>query len=295
MSQNLISINDLNLDQVKEIFQTAKLFKEKKYHDFLNNTTVLSIFFENSTRTRCSFEIAAKELGADVINFDVNSSSLKKGETIEETARTLNAMRPDFVLVRHNQSGFTKLMAQYLEAHVINCGDGANEHPTQSLLDLYTITEKLGNLSKVKIGICGDIMHSRVARSNIKLLKLFNNAPILIGPTTLLPDNALNCKTYRKLDDIIEELDVIMILRIQQERMDSGLIPSLSEYYKFYGLDEKKFAKTKQNVLIMHPGPFNRGVDISPHLAYHNNSAILDQVANGILIRKSIFTLLKRN
>lgn len=309
MAKDLISIDDLSTQEINSIFDQAEIyFKANKnasaQSNELSGKILINFFFENSTRTRTSFEIAAKRLGVDVINIDISLSSLKKGESIIDTAKTINAMRPDFVAIRHNSSGIINLLKQYIDASLINAGDGTNEHPTQALLDAFVIKQHIqkrgGDLKNLKIAICGDVLHSRVARSNIKLLKKFGAEIRVITPPTLITygyKNWLkenwNIEVFESLEDGIKGVDVIMMLRIQQERMIGCYIPSLSEYYKLYGLTHQKLNFAKPEVLVMHPGPINREVEISSPLADDKKiSLILEQVEAGVSIRQSLLKFL---
>lgn len=302
---NLISINDLTRSQIQAIFLRAEDYfinnkTDYKYSTSLSGKVLINFFFESSTRTRTSFEIAAKRLGCDVVNIDISLSSLKKDETIIDTTKTLNAMRPDFVAIRHNSSGIVRLLANYINAIVINAGDGTNEHPTQSLLDAFVINKHKGKIKGLKIAICGDVLHSRVARSNIMLLSKMGAKVNLITPPTLITSGFeawlkenWNIKVYQVLEEGIENVDVIMMLRIQQERMTSCYIPSLNEYYKLYGLNHNKLQYAKKDVMILNPGPINREVEISSDLADDKSfSLILEQVEAGVAVRQAILEVL---
>lgn len=304
-NHNLISINDLSLDQIKNIFSKAENYfannqTDNKYSTSLSGKVMVNFFFENSTRTRISFEIAAKRLGCDIVNIDISLSSLKKDETIIDTTKTINAMRPDFVAIRHNASGIVGLLANYIDGTVINAGDGTNEHPSQALLDAFTIKQHKGAIKGLKIAICGDVLHSRVARSNIILLKKLGAEINLITPPTLITSDFAawvkenwNIKVYHVLEEGIKNADVIMMLRIQQERMLGCYIPSLGEYYKLYGLTHNKLQYAKKDVIILHPGPINRGVEISSQLADDSSfSLILNQVEAGVAVRQAILEVL---
>ena len=299
--KDLISIDQLSLAQINEIHQGAEKYFQKSdnFNQNLSGKILLNFFFENSTRTRTSFEVAAKRLGAEVVNIDISLSSLKKGESIVDTAKTINAMRPDFVAIRHNSSGMVQLLKQHIEASLINAGDGTNEHPSQALLDSFVIKQHKKTLENLKIAICGDVLHSRVARSNIKLLKKFNCKINVITPPTLMPCDYKNwlkekwdIEVFNNLEEGIVGADVIMMLRIQQERMAGCYIPSLNEYFKIFGLDHQKL-KLSKNALVLHPGPINRDVEISSKLADDKNvSLILEQVEAGVAIRQSILEFL---
>jgi aspartate carbamoyltransferase catalytic subunit len=256
------------------------------------------MFFENSTRTQASFELAGKRLGADVMNMAMQASSIKKGETLIDTALTLNAMHPDILVVRHPHSGAVDLLAQKVNCTVLNAGDGQHEHPTQALLDGLTIRRAKGRLHRLNIAICGDIAHSRVARSNIILLGKMENRIRLIGPPTLMPAGIaeLGCEVYQDMREGLHDVDVVMMLRLQKERMDGGFIPSEREYYHRYGLDAEKLQYAKSNAIVMHPGPMNRGVEIDGEIADDiNRSVIQEQVEMGVAVRMAAMDLLARN
>ncbi|MFT6332278.1 MAG: aspartate carbamoyltransferase catalytic subunit [Lentimonas sp.] len=297
-TKNLISINDLSDAKLESIFNNAAKYldnnRKRIVDETLKGKTLINFFFENSTRTRTSFEIAAKNLGANVINIDISLSSLKKGESTIDTAKTINAMNPDFVAIRHNSSGTVDLLAKYIDAKIINAGDGTNEHPTQALLDTFTILQNKGSIQGLEIAICGDIAHSRVARSNLILLKKLGANIRLIAPPTLIGKNfnkwlAGKATLYDNLEDGIKGADVVMMLRIQQERMVGCFIPSLAEYYKLFGLNHKNLKLAKKDVIVLHPGPINRDVEISSDLADDEDfSLILNQVEAGVAIRQAI-------
>ncbi|MBL6665287.1 MAG: aspartate carbamoyltransferase catalytic subunit [Rickettsiales bacterium] len=297
--QDLISIDNLSKEEAFEIFDLADSYLQDPIIDCdsLKSKVLVNFFFENSTRTRMSFEIAAKRMGAEVVNVDISLSSLKKGESIIDTSKTINAMRPDFVVIRHNSGGIVKLLKHHISgAVIINAGDGANEHPSQALLDAFTIRRFKGNFEGLKVAICGDVLHSRVARSNIKLLsKLGCNITVISPPTLVLKDYEFwlrdnwNVSLTGDLKQGIKEVDVIIMLRIQQERMLGCYIPSLSEYFKVYGLSHDNIGLAKDDVLVMHPGPINRDVEISSGIADDKKySVILDQVEAGVLVRRAI-------
>ena len=269
-----------------------------KHGDALAGLTQINMFFENSTRTQASFELAGKRLGADVMNMAMQASSLKKGETLIDTALTLNAMHPDLLVVRHPHSGAVDLLAQKVRCAVLNAGDGRHEHPTQALLDALTIRRAKGRLHRLTVAICGDIAHSRVARSNILLLGRMENRVRLIGPPTLMPAgiDAFGVEVYDDMRSGLEGADVVMMLRLQKERMDGGFIPSEREYYHRYGLDAEKLAHAKPDAIVMHPGPMNRGVEIDGEIADDiNRSVIQDQVEMGVAVRMAAMDLLARN
>ena len=298
MTKDLISIDQLSVDDINKIHNLAHNSHdlEKLFGKFLVN-----FFFENSTRTRTSFEIAAKRLEMKVVNIDISLSSLKKGESIIDTAKTINAMNPDFVAIRHNSSGIVGLLKEHINASLINAGDGTNEHPSQALLDSFVIKKHKGDLKNLKIAICGDVLHSRVARSNIKLLSKFGCKINVITPPTLITKqyknwlkNNWNVEVFESLEPGISSVDVIMMLRIQQERMLGCYIPSLGEYFKLFGLNHEKLKLAKKDVIVLHPGPINREVEISSALADDKNiSLILEQVESGVAIRQALLHFLK--
>lgn len=268
-----------------------------KKHPILRGQTVINLFFENSTRTRTSFELAGKRMGADVINMSVAYSSVKKGETLIDTAMTLNAMHPDFVVVRHPESGAVHLLAEKMSGAVINAGDGSHEHPTQALLDALTIRRAKGKIAGLRVAICGDIVHSRVARSNILLLKEMGAEVRIIAPATLMPPapESLGATPYYNIVEGIRDCDIIMMLRIQTERMQGSSVPSIREYFEYFGLDEKKLELAKPDALVMHPGPMNRGVEIDTSLADDiNRTVILDQVEMGVAVRQAVLEVLAK-
>jgi aspartate carbamoyltransferase catalytic subunit len=303
-SSCFLSHSELVLGSMSNSSQILKQFQDGDAENceskILNKKILVNFFFENSTRTRTSFEIAAKRLGAKVVNIDISLSSLKKGESIIDTAKTINAMNPDFVAIRHNGSGICQLLKQYISASLINAGDGTNEHPSQALLDTFVIKQHKKNLQNLKIAICGDVLHSRVARSNIKLLKKFGCEVRVITPPTLITRDyknwlkeIWNVEVFESIEAGISEVDVIMMLRIQQERMQGCYIPSLTEYFKIFGLNHEKLKVAKSDVLVLHPGPINREVEISSALADDEKvSLILEQVEAGVAVRQSILKFL---
>jgi aspartate carbamoyltransferase catalytic subunit len=301
--KDLISIDSLNVNEIVEIFNQADFYFHNHHlqHNDLSDKLLINFFFENSTRTRMSFEIAGKKMGAKVINLDISLSSLKKGESIIDTAKTINAMSPDFVAIRHNSSGIVELLKKYINCSLINAGDGTNEHPSQALLDCFVIKKYRPNINGLKVAICGDVLHSRVARSNIKLLSKLGCEISVITPPTLITQcfkewlgNNYNVKVFDNLANGLKNADIIMLLRIQQERMVGSYIPSLGEYFKLYGLDHDKI-KFANGPLIMHPGPINRGVEISSELADDKNiSLILTQVSAGVAVRQAILKFLAK-
>jgi len=301
MKRDLISIDQLSCAQINEIHKLSyQYFSKPKPNKKLAGKLLVNFFFENSTRTRMSFEIAAKRSGGDVVNLDISLSSLKKGESIIDTAKTINAMNPDFVAIRHNSSGIVGLLKNYINASLINAGDGTNEHPSQALLDSFVIRQHKQELSKLKIAICGDVLHSRVARSNIKLLSKFGADIRVITPPTLMPAGyrewlrqKWGIQVFENFEQGIIDVDVIMMLRIQQERMLGCYIPSLAEYAKLYGLTHEKLKLARKDALVLHPGPINRDVEISSELADDCKiSLILEQVEAGVAVRQALLEFL---
>lgn len=268
-----------------------------KKRDVLRGRTLINLFFEASTRTQASFELAAKRLCADVLNMNVSTSSVQKGETLLDTAMTLNAMRPDIIVVRHHSAGAVELLSQKVDCSVVNAGDGAHQHPTQALLDALTIRRAKGRLSGLLVAICGDILHSRVARSNINVLNTLGARVRIIAPSTLLPaaSERLGAEVFTDMWKGVEDADVIMMLRLQRERMLGSYVPSTREYFHFFGLDDEKLARAKPDALIMHPGPMNRGVEIASTVADHSRSVIHDQVEMGVAVRMAVLEALARN
>jgi len=292
-NKHILSIKDLSIKDITDILTKAEKFlnkKNKKKNSF-SNKNIINLFFEDSTRTLTSFELAGKQLGASVINMSIATSSIKKGETLIDTAMTLNAMDPDILIVRHNMSGVPYLLSEKVNCSVINAGDGSNEHPTQALLDALTIKRHKKRISGLEVAILGDVLHSRVARSNIYLLNKLGAKVRVICPPTLLPPNIedLGVKVFKNLEDGLNNVDIIMVLRIQKERMSGSFVPSEKEFFKFWGLDRKKLNKAKKNALVMHPGPINRGIEIDSDVADDiGRSLILEQVKLGVAIRMSI-------
>jgi len=298
---HLLGIEGMQADQIEPFLDLAASYallsrSRKAPRDALLGRTVINLFFEDSTRTRTSFELAGKRLGADVINMTVATSSVNKGETLLDTAATLNAMRCDLLVVRHAQSGAPALLARKVEASVVNAGDGTHEHPTQALLDALTIRRHFGRLSGLTVAICGDVGHSRVARSNIHLLTAMGSRVRVVGPPTLVPGalSALGVEVFNNMEDGVKGADVLMALRLQKERMGSGLIPSEREYFRFYGLDRRRLALAAPNALVMHPGPMNRGVEIASDVADSDQSAIQEQVEMGVAVRMAVLDRLSR-
>ena len=300
---HLLGIEPLAPDEITTLIDLADRYAEmaragRTPRDVLAGMSQINMFFENSTRTQASFELAGKRLGADVMTMGVAQSSVKKGETLIDTALTLNAMRPDLLVVRHPRSGAVDLLAQKVNCAVLNAGDGRHEHPTQALLDALTIRRAKGRLHRLSVAICGDILHSRVARSNILLLGKMENRVRLIGPPTLMPAGVaeFGCEVFEDMAEGLRDVDVVMMLRLQKERMDGGFIPSEREYYHRYGLDAAKLAHAKSEAIVMHPGPMNRGVEIDGEIADDiNRSVIQTQVEMGVAVRMAAMDLLARN
>ena len=297
--KDLLGIKQLEPEEINLILETAETFKEISTRPIkkvptLRGRTVVHLFYEPSTRTRTSFEIAAKRLSADTFNISASTSSIVKGETLLDTARNLEAMNPDVIVLRHAAAGAPHLLARHVQASVINAGDGMHEHPTQALLDLLTIKDKKETISGQTVAIIGDIAHSRVARSNVWALTKMGARVLVAGPTTMMPHDLdkLGVEVFYRPEDVIPQADVIMMLRIQLERQGQMLLPSLREYARVFGLNEEKLSKAKPDVLIMHPGPINRGVEISPAVADGPYSVILDQVNTGVAVRMALLYLL---
>ncbi len=299
LGKDLVGLEDLSAAQIRTILDTAEPFKEIserriKKVPVLRGKTIVNLFLEPSTRTRISFEFAEKRLSADTVNLTAEGSSVVKGETLVDTARNLEAMRIDMVVIRHGASGAARFLAERIPSNVINAGDGAHEHPTQGLLDILTIRDHLGGIAGRKVCIVGDILHSRVARSNIfGLLKLGAEVAVC-GPLTLLPlgIDALGVRVFRRVEDAIEWADVLNILRLQLERMTAGFVPSVREYNRFYGISARRLARAGKELLILHPGPMNRGVEIDSDVADSPYSVILEQVTNGVAVRMAVLYLL---
>ena len=292
-NKHILSIKDLSIKNITDILTKAEKYlnKRNKKKNSFSNKNIINLFFEDSTRTLTSFELAGKQLGASVINMSIATSSIKKGETLIDTAMTLNAMDPDILIVRHNMSGVPYLLSEKVNCSVINAGDGSNEHPTQALLDALTIKRHKKRISGLEVAILGDVLHSRVARSNIYLLNKLGAKVRVICPPTLLPPNIeeLGVKVFKNLEDGLNDVDIIMVLRIQKERMSGTFVPSEKEFFKFWGLDRKKLNNAKKNALVMHPGPINRGIEIDSDVADDiGRSLILEQVKLGVAIRMSI-------
>lgn len=302
-ARHLLGIEHLAPDEITTLLDLADTYVDLNRRDIKHDTaltglTQINMFFENSTRTQASFEIAGKRLGADVMNMHMQATSVKKGETLMDTAMTLNAMHPDLLVVRHPSSGAANLLAQKVNCAVLNAGDGRHEHPTQALLDALTIRRAKNRLHRLTVAICGDIAHSRVARSNILLLGKMESRIRLVGPPTLMPSGAgdWGVEVCTTMEEGLKDADVVMMLRLQNERMDGGFIPSEREYYHRYGLDAKKLAHAKPDAIVMHPGPMNRGVEIDGVIADDiNRSVIQDQVEMGVAVRMAAMNLLARN
>ena len=302
-ARHLLGIEHLAPDEITTLLDLAETYVDlnrsaDKHDNALQGLTQINMFFENSTRTQASFELAGKRLGADVMNMHMQASSVKKGETLIDTALTLNAMHPDLLVVRHPDSGAVNLLAQKVNCAVLNAGDGRHEHPTQALLDALTIRRAKGRLHRLTVAICGDIAHSRVARSNIWLLGKMENRVRLVGPPTLIPAGASEwgVEVYDDMQEGLKDADVVMMLRLQKERMDGAFIPSEREYFHRFGLDAQKLDAAKPDAIVMHPGPMNRGVEIDGTIADDiNRSVIQDQVEMGVAVRMAAMKLLADN
>lgn len=301
--KHLLGIEGLNPIEITALLDRAESYVEQnrqtnKKRAVLSGRTIINLFFEDSTRTRTSFELAGKRLGGDVINMSVATSSVKKGETLIDTAMTLNAMHPDVLVVRHPESGSVKLLSEKVNCAVINGGDGAHEHPTQALLDALTIRRRVGKIQGLRIAICGDILHSRVARSNIHLLTTMGARVRLIAPRTLIPTGIehMGIEVFNDMREGLKDCDIVMMLRLQQERMHGNYFPSVREYFHFFGLDYAKLEGAKADALIMHPGPMNRGVEIDSEVADDfGRSAIHEQVEMGVAVRMAALEILTAN
>ena len=299
LGKDLLALEPLTADQIRLILDTAEPFKEIseraiKKVPTLRGATIVNLFFEASTRTRISFEFAEKRLSADTVNVAASGSSVSKGETLVDTARNLEAMRIDMVVIRHGASGAAKFLADRIESNVINAGDGTHEHPTQGLLDLLTIRDHFKRFEGLKVCICGDVLHSRVARSNLWGLKKLGAEVAVCGPRSLLPNaiDQLGVTIFDRIEDAIQWADALNILRLQLERMEGGYIPSLREYNRVFGVTRERLEREPRDVLILHPGPMNRGVEIDSDVADGPHSVILDQVTNGVAIRMAVLYLL---
>ena len=298
-NKHFLGLENYPAQDIQTIIDTAFSFKEVlerpiKKVPSLQGKTIVNLFFENSTRTRISFELAQKRLSADTVNFSASTSSLKKGETFKDTSQNIEAMKIDAVVMRHPTPGSSLQLTKYIDAIVINAGDGTHEHPTQAILDMTSLQEKFGYLKGLKIGIIGDIAHSRVALSNIYGLKIMGADVTLCGPSTLIPPHAeeLGVKVNYNIDQVIEWADALNVLRIQRERMGGGMIPSIREYRNLFGITTERLANHKKEIVIMHPGPMNRGVEIDSSIADSDQAIILDQVLNGVASRMAILYLL---
>src|SRR6266700_3354974 len=296
--KHLLDIESLTANEIITVLDTARAFKAVgeraiKKTPALRGKTVVNLFIEPSTRTRISFELAAMRLSADVINFSAEASSLKKGETLKDTARNLEALNADIIIIRHSATGAAHFLSRFLKGSVVNAGDGAHEHPTQALLDTFTILQHKGRITGLKVTILGDILYSRVARSNIWALLKLGARVTLCGPSTLVPRTfeQMGCRVTHNMAEAIADADIINLLRIQHERQRKTMFPSLGEYTNLFGLDKKRLALTKPDVLIMHPGPINRGVEIDSEIADCGRSVILEQVTNGLAVRMAVLFL----
>jgi aspartate carbamoyltransferase catalytic subunit len=299
LGKDLIGLEPLSAEQIRSILDTAEPFKEISRREIkkvpvLRGKTIVNLFFEPSTRTRVSFEFAEKRLSADTVNISSSGSSVVKGETLVDTARNLEAMAIDMVVMRHGASGAAQFLADRIPSNVVNAGDGWHEHPTQGLLDLLTIRDRLGRLKDLKVCIVGDILHSRVARSNIYALLKLGAEVAVCGPLTLLPRDigSLGVHVFRRVEEAIEWADVLNVLRLQLERMEGGFVPSLREYNRFFGISSARLRAAEKEILILHPGPMNRGVEIDSDVADGPHQVILDQVTNGVAIRMAVLYLL---
>ena len=299
--RHLLGIEGLSREEITGLLDLGEEFVDlnrqiEKKRASLRGRTQINLFFEASTRTQSSFELAGKRLGADVMNMAVSNSSIRKGETLIDTAMTLNAMHPDILVVRHHASGAVELLAQKVDCAVINAGDGAHEHPTQALLDALTIRRNKGRIERLLVAICGDILHSRVARSNIILLNTLGARVRVVAPSTLLPPDIerFGVEVSRDMREGLKGADIVMMLRLQRERMNGSFVPSVQEYFHYYGLDQKKLAYAKPNALVMHPGPMNRGVEIDTAVADGAQSLIREQVEMGVAVRMAALEALSR-
>jgi len=298
MKKDLLSIDDLSADEIYRVLDTAEAMREIgerpiKKVPTLRGKTVVNLFYEPSTRTRTSFEIAEKRLSADTLNIAVQSSSVLKGETLADTAMNIEAMSPDMIVIRHSSSGACNLLSRICKSRIVNAGDGMHEHPTQALLDAFTIKQHKPSIAGLKVAIVGDLLHSRVLRSNVLLLTKLGAHVFVSGPPTLVPRGIEQLGvTVATVDDAVRDADVVMMLRIQQERMQGAFFPSLREYYNLFGMTTERVSRAKPDVIIMHPGPMNRGVEIASEVADGPSSVILEQVANGVAVRMAVLYLL---
>lgn len=300
-SKDLLGLRDISVDEIELILNTAKTMKvilstKNKKTPHLQGKSIITLFYENSTRTRLSFELASKYMSASAANISASSSSVSKGETLIDTGKTIDMMGTDIIIIRHPMSGAPHLLAQNVESSVINAGDGMNEHPTQALLDMFTIVEKKGSLKGLKVAIIGDIMHSRVARSNIWGMVKMGAEVCVAGPSTLIPPGVENMgvKAYSTVQEALIDADVVMGLRIQLERQKKGMFPTVREYSRFFGVDEKRLMFAKKDALLMHPGPVNRGLELTTSVVDGDQSVINEQVLNGVAVRMALLYLLTR-
>ncbi|MEM6495456.1 MAG: aspartate carbamoyltransferase catalytic subunit [Pseudomonadota bacterium] len=300
--RHLLTCEGLTATEITSLLDLADQAAEsnrsvRKRGDALVGRTLINLFFEASTRTQASFELAGKRLGADVLNMNVSTSSMQKGETLIDTAMTLNAMRPDIIVVRHYAAGAVQLLSEKVDCSVVNAGDGSHQHPTQALLDALTIRRSKGRVEGLVVAICGDVRHSRVARSNIDVLNALGANVRVVAPSTLLPTAAdrLGVEVYTDMTEGIANADIVMMLRLQRERMQGSFVPSSREYFHFFGLDNEKLAHAKPDALIMHPGPMNRGVEIASAVADHARSVIHEQVEMGVAVRMAVLEALARH
>jgi aspartate carbamoyltransferase catalytic subunit len=297
--KDILGIKELSVEEITLILDTAESFLEVSTREIkkvptLRGKSVINLFYEASTRTRTSFEIAAKRLSADTINISASTSSVVKGETLIDTAKNIEAMNPDIIVIRHSAAGAPHMLASLLRQSIINAGDGAHEHPTQALLDMMTIRSRKGRIAGLKVAIVGDISHSRVARSNIYGLTKMGARVFVAGPATMLPRDIekMGVVAYSRIEEAIKDADIVMMLRIQTEREKQNLFPSLREYAQYFSLNRKNIALAREDCIVMHPGPLNRGVEISPDVADGPHSVILDQVTNGVAVRMALLYLL---
>ena len=300
--RHLLTIDGLKPREIIGLLDLAERWAEinrqiNKKRDTLRGRTLVNLFFEASTRTQSSFELAGKRLGADVMKMSVSSSSMQKGETLIDTAVTINAMRPDILVVRHHAAGAVELLSQKVDCSVINAGDGAHQHPTQALLDALTIRRNKGRIAGLVIAICGDVLHSRVARSNISLLTKLDAKVRIVAPSTLMPPHPekLGVEVHRNMQEGLDGADVVMMLRMQRERMTGSYVPTSREFFHFFGLDEEKLRRAKPDAIVMHPGPMNRGVEIASAVADNQRSVIREQVEMGVAVRMAVLEALGRH
>ena len=300
-TKDLLGMKELSAEEIRYILYQAEIMKQllmqnAKKTPHLQGKTVVTLFYENSTRTRMSFELASKYMSANAANMTASGSSVQKGESLIDTARTLDVMGTDVIVIRHQMSGAPHLIAKHVNASVINAGDGMNEHPTQALLDMFTMKEKLGTLEGLKVAILGDVAHSRVARSDIYALNKLGSSVAIAGPSTLLPKDveSLGVTVCPTVEEAIEGADVVMCLRLQKERQQSGLLPSMREYSKFFGLNEKRLALAKKDALVMHPGPVNRGIELNTEVMNLPQAVVNEQVTNGVAVRMAVLNILAK-